>query len=324
MTLPGSPAAPHQIVLSLPDQHVLGKLATSFAERLPLGLREIRALLASDGCPLQCHQLADVVRYYRARGAMVPFRIVRFGGMEVAVASQQARAAAQVGAAAVRMVQHWGIVSVQALVDRTEIVSTALVPRAFVERLLAALPATRWLDGAGQRRDWFSFSARRTGLGEAVDKLLSLQRRVSVEDLRAALARVSTAVSEAPATVLERYLLDLAGCSVSDGCVSATASGDRPLLTKAEATLVELLRGAGGRLEPGTLRRRAAEKELSDATLTRLLRFSPLVTRTIDGDVRLLGDEGPAPGRRERATDISPAKEKPAPTRSLLRVRLAS
>jgi hypothetical protein len=188
----------------LPDQHVLGKLATSFVGRLPMGLLEMRAVLASDGCRVECQELADVVRYYRVRGATVPFQIVRFGGMEIAVASAQARAAAQVGAAAVRMVQHWGIVSLQALADRTEVVSTTIIPRTFVQKILAAAPATRWLGGPGSGNDWFSFAGRRSGLVEAIDKVMALGRIVSVADLRLALARASTAVTDTPPAVFER------------------------------------------------------------------------------------------------------------------------
>jgi len=270
-----------------PGERLLAKMAIAFVDCFPLGLREMRALLASDGCPIDCDELKDIVRYYQARGARAPFHIVRFGGMEIAVAPSQVRLTAQIGAAAIRMVQHWGIASVCALTDRAQVVSGGHVPSEFVRKILAALPATRWLDGS--TKEWFSFADRGSRLAEAVDKILALGRLVSLVDVRAALARTSASVTDAPPSVLERYLMEVAGCLLEDDHLKPPALGMTAALSRPEAVLVGILDASGGRLDPSTLRRRAAQADLANATLTRLLRFSPLVTRNERDEVQLLG-----------------------------------
>jgi len=324
MSSPAYQVSGSGVARAVPDQHVLGRLAASFVERLPLGLQQVRALLASDGCPVDCHELADLVRYYRLRGATVPFRIVRFGGMEIAVAPSEARAAAQVGAAAVRMVQHWGIVNLEALADRTEIVSTSIIPRTFVRKIVAAAPATRWLGGAGPGKDWFSFDGRQSDLVAAIDKVMALGRSVSVADLRVALTRASTTVEDAPPAVFERYLVDIAGCAIDGDRVSRRGRFSRQLLTGPETTLVEVLRAAGGGLAPSALRRRAAEQALSDATLTRLLRFSPLVVRTKENEIRLVGNDGAPAAQPMRGPEAATAKAAPDRVEQPGRVQMAS
>lgn len=272
-----------------PDERVLGKLATSFLERLPLGLDQMRAVLASDGCAADCRELRDVLDYYRARAARAPFQIVRFGGMEIAVAPAQARLAAHVAAAAVRMVEHWGIVNRRALTERAEVIATASVPELFVEKIVTALPATVWLDGPA--REWFSFKGKQrdSGLGQALDKIIALDRAIFVPELREALAKAVAAVNDLPLAAFERYLVEVGGCVIDGGRVSRPGPLATTAMSKPEAALVGILGVAGGRLDPSSLRRRAAEAGLSAATLTRLLRFSPLVARTQSDEIRLVG-----------------------------------
>jgi len=296
---------------AVPLERVLGRMASSFVEKLPMGLREMQASLASDGCPLECTALKDLVSYYQARGARAPFHIVRFGGMELAVAPNQTRVAAQVGAAAVRMVQHWGIVGAKTLAERAEVVSGGPVPIELVSKILGALPATRWLDGSA--RQWFSFAQRSNGLGDALDKVLSLNRKIPVTELRQALAKSYPSLVDAPESVFERYLADVAGWSVEEGRPQDHA-GRADALTKPETILVGILTAVGGQVGPAALRRQAAAAGLSDATLTRLLRFSPLVMRTPSDDVRLLGEA-------QDDTRITEASRRPAPAS---RVQLAS
>src|SRR5262249_33895618 len=97
---------------------------------------------------------------------------------------------------ALRMVQHWGLASVDAVADRTRAVTAATVTGADTRRILSAVPLVHWLDGTEQT--WFSLFDRRSGLTAALAKVFFVTSRVSLGELRGALAKSLRGVGDAP------------------------------------------------------------------------------------------------------------------------------
>jgi hypothetical protein len=229
-------------------------------------------------------------RARRSDRRVAPVRYVRFGEAAIPVPHDEHRAAAVSLRAALWMVQHWGLVSIEAAADRARALAPgAKVNASLVCRLLSALPTTRWLDGPDRR--WFSLTAQSSLLATTVRKVLSTARRVRIEDLREGLIKAVPAIGEAPSSVLEQYLRQIIGCTIDGATVHPPAgpSADAPILSAAEASLVEILEAAGGAIEPLELRRRALAAPLPEATSRRVLKMSPLFLPTADGLIRLIG-----------------------------------
>jgi hypothetical protein len=243
---------------------------------------------APSAAPSSFDGLADLCR---SKGARIPFRIIRRAGVVVAVAPDSVRTFDIITTAAVRMVQHRGLASVPDLARRAETLASTSVSVAMVGRVLAASPRTRWLDVASPRT-WFSFAGNGSRATTALRKIFSISASVSTEDLRSALGKCFPELMEAPTAVLQRYLVGVGGCTVQGAVVRRDS--EAPLgaaaLSVPEAKLVRILAAHGGEIESASLREHAARSGLSDATLTQLLRFSPLVVRTQNEQLCLIGD----------------------------------
>src|SRR5262249_8728182 len=150
------------------------------------------------------------------------FRAVRCGGLVIAVAPAGAAAAAVITAESLRMVQRWGMASVEAVAERASALGSAPVPPEHAARLLAALPPIRWLDG--EAREWFSFAGYVSGLELAVRKVFTVTARVALGELKAALAKSLPGLEEAPPEALASHLTGQAGCTM-DGELVRHAGG---------------------------------------------------------------------------------------------------
>jgi hypothetical protein len=260
------------------------------ADRLPLNERELGNLLVSDGLTLAPPPLHDLERFFRAWGRRVPFRIVRCGGMQIAVAPERHREAAAVGAAAIRMVQHWGLVGIDEVAARAETQTSKVISTETARRVVRALPRTCWLDGSDRR--WFSLLGARSGALTAIGKVFAVADEVPLGELRAALVKALPAIAEVPVEAFARYVVEVARCTVAGD--RARLARPAAVLTRPETTLLELLRAAGGSLDLATLRRRADAASLPDTTLGRLLRLSPLVLPIGRNCVRIVGGAVPS------------------------------
>ena len=241
-----------------------------------------------------------------ARVIETPLRFVHFSGAAIAVAEEEHRAAAVTVRAALWMVQHWGLVSVEAVAERAR----ALAPHwgasaSIASRLLAAAPSTRWLDGPDRR--WFSLTAPTSQLEITVRKVLSVATSLRIEDLRDGLTKAVPAVAVAPYGVLEQYLQQIVGCTV-DGATVLAPTGlavARAVLSPAEAKLARILEAAGGAIEEPILRRRALAAQLPEATTRRLLKISPLFLTAPGGLVRLIGRSSEATLTSRKASNVT-------------------
>jgi hypothetical protein len=220
-------------------------------------------------------------------------RIVRSGGMEIAVSGTDHAAATLVATTAVHLVRHWGLVSAEAVIERAR----ALAPTTVVGKIepvargvLGALPRTRWLGGSHR---WFSFVDAESQMAIAIAKVFAITPRIDIEQLRAALAKALPGLGVAPGQVFSDYLTQIAGCGLAGGFVRRAASA-RSCLTRAETAVVKMLEAAGGELDVKALRQRARTAALPRTTLERLIGLSPLFRQGEDRLVRLVGD-GPLP-----------------------------
>ena len=181
------------------------------AERLPISMERLEDVLRGQGLSPAPKNLTEIARLFRTPRGRPPFRIVRGGGMEIAVNRDAFAMATGLVTAAVNMVRFWGLASAPAVIDRTraQIRSPVVEPAAM--DLLAALPRARWLDDA---RKWFTLNAPNGRLEVALDKIFSLTASVKLDELIAALAKSLPGARHAPADVMRRYLLEIDRCEI--------------------------------------------------------------------------------------------------------------
>jgi hypothetical protein len=248
-----------------------------------------------------------------SRSADRAVRIVRCGGMTIAVPLAEHAVATLVATTAVRLVHDWGLVSLPAVVDRAR----ALAPMPLSDQtawdVVAALPRTCWLD---REQSWFSFTESLGRLGAVLDKIFAVIDRdpavadttpaIRFDELRAALGRSLIGARQAPAPVLRRCLVELTSCTIApvtgrrvpDKLSSSLVSRAQPInrahpitddgsglgtpaLTHPEAVVVQLLVQAGGELDARTLRLRARDAGVARTTVNELLKSSPVLTPVV-------------------------------------------
>jgi hypothetical protein len=266
------------------------------AERLPFAEGNVEVLRSSEQEMPAPLSLVNLARLYQARGQRVPFRILRRAGMTIAVASDMHAAAAAVIRSVLHMVENWGIVTTEAVAARAETLASSVVSVEVARRTLAALPRTCWLDGPDQK--WLSLRGRAGHVGIAIRKVFSVSARVQLHELRTALSKAAPALLDVPKKALERYLVEIAGCTVDGTLVRRLNPLPISALSRGEAILVSLVETAGDDIELSVLRRRSLDASLPDTTLGRLLRLSPLVLPGAGDRIRVIGERAPGGGPR--------------------------
>jgi hypothetical protein len=264
----------------------LDDIARLLGRLLPIAGAELGRLLAAEGlasAPVTLDHLAGV---YRRMDRPAPFRTITSGGVDIAVAADNPGFAATVAATAVRLVSHWGLSTVESIVERVGVLRSAPTNRSIVCRLLVALPRLRWLDAA---MEWFSFVGDRSRLARGIAKVFAVADRVPLRELRVALGKGQPRAPHVPMAVLERYLSEIAGCEIAPGGVHVRVPEPKVALAGDEAVVAKLLSDAGAQLEIGALTDLASSASLPAARVRRVLRSSPIFFRTRDRQVRLVG-----------------------------------
>jgi len=216
-------------------------------------------------------------------------RIVRCGGMSIAVPLAEHAVATLIATTAIRLVHDWGLVNVPAVLDRARALGPATLADNAAWDVLVALPRTRWLD---REQRWFAFADAGGRFDAALDKVFAIIDRIRFDELRAALGRALIGARQAPAAVLRRGLVELGGCTIAppagrpapDKLSASLVERRRPpdpsqsrVLTHPEATVVELLAQADGELDTRTLRRHARAAGVARTTVNELIKSSPLL-----------------------------------------------
>jgi hypothetical protein len=224
-------------------------------------------------------------------------RVVRCGGMEIAVPSGEHAAATLIATTAVRLVRDWGLCSVPAVVDRARALGRIPVADDAARSVLATLPRTLWLD---DDRHWFTFADPLGRLETALDKIFALLSEIRFDELRAALGRALIGAQEAPAAALALYLVELGRCAIGHAApdklvrrvpafINDGEAAPAQPLTRPEAAVAQLLAQAGGELDARTLRRRARIAGVPRTTVNQLMKASPVLALVSPSRVRLIG-----------------------------------
>jgi hypothetical protein len=183
---------------------------------LPMSSAELVRLLVDEGLATVDLTLEHLAEVYRGLDRQPPFRVVECGGIDIALGNDTNGFSATVVAAAVRLVSHWGLSSVASLVERVGVLRSAPTSRAFVCRVLVALPRLRWLDSTMK---WFSFLGDRSRLARGIARVFAVARSVPFHELRRALGRGRARDQAVPGGVLTRYLSDVAHCQIDGDLV---------------------------------------------------------------------------------------------------------
>lgn len=157
-----------------------------------------------------------------------------------------------------------------------------------IREVIRALPRTRWLDGS--EMDWFTFALCDTRLTGALARIFAVAETVDLPILQKNLAKSLPVLLEVPTDAFRRYLAEAPHCILEGDRVRRVGDLFAASLTPGpEAVLVEILQRCGRQAQPSALRQQAARAGLSSTSVTRMLRFSPLVVRGPGGGIQLIG-----------------------------------
>jgi hypothetical protein len=262
------------------------ELTARLSAHLPMAVADLGTWLFRQGEVAAPLTPAELTGFFQRLDAPVPFQIVRSGGMEIAVPSSGRGVMGTAAAVAIRLASIWGVLTAEMVADRVAILCEAPLTVTMVKRLLVAMPRLRWLD---DRQDWFAFTGDTSPLGEAVRKIFEVTDRVDQDVLMRALAKGASGRPAVPASVLCRYLFEIAGCEFDGPHIRSRAAVSRGALTGAEATLVDLLRERGHQTDLSVLRQSCEARQVSWSAASRLIRTSPLFVRLPKNQVSLLG-----------------------------------
>ena len=261
------------------------ELAAIFREHLPARPKDLADLLVKCGLTTRPPGVDDLARAFRARGLPVPFRVVRrLGGTVLVCSGSLASSEALLGAAS-ELVFHWGVCTLDTVVERLRSLSAPAMTPKTAARLLSALPRFRWLD---EPSNWFSFAGYMGRVGTAIRKIFSAVELVTLDDLARALGKRVKVLANAPRAAIEAYLVRIAGCEIRDGLVRAGTGFVPVALDRSERTIVEVLNRSGGQLATNHLRALAAGAGIKLAAIRHVVRSSPLVIAEA-GHLRLTG-----------------------------------
>ena len=285
------PKVPAALLAFTPVQRArLDDVRRLLAHMLPIAEEDVARLLIDEGLASKPVTLEHLARVFQTRGHAVPFRVVACGDTSVAVSAEHQGFSATVAGAAAGLVSHFGLSAVQAVVNQVGVLRASPTSRPMVNRLLVALPRLRWLD---ERMEWFSMVGDPSRLQRAIATVFAVADRVSLRELRAALAKSQPRGPRVPDAVMERYLSEVADCEIdSTGIRSRTPQSRRPLAcdeAAVETVLVNLLSEAGAPLAFDELSGLASAAAIPEATVRRLIRTSPLFVPLRGHRVRLIG-----------------------------------
>jgi hypothetical protein len=288
---PLPPGEPLRTLLPIPsiDLARLDDISRLLRHMLPISEEELARLLVDEGLasmPVRLEQLAEA---YQAVGQAVAFQVITCGEMAVAVSGHSRGFSATVAGTAVRLVSHWGLSTVQSVVERVGLLRSSPTSRPMVNRLLVTLPRLRWLD---DHLEWFSLVGDRSRLRRAIATIFAVTDRVALRELRMALGKGQPRAPRVPPTVLARYLSEIADCEVEPTGIRRRATEPEGRLAGDEAILVDLLSRAGDQLEVAALGRLASAASIPPARVRTLLLSSPLFLPVRGQQVRLVGHHG--------------------------------
>jgi hypothetical protein len=252
----------------------LGDLAVFFRQRLPARADALGDLLVTAGLAHIPPSAEDVLRAFRDGGLPVPFRIVRRLGTAMAVQPTGLATTEAFFDAAAYLVLHWGVCTLDAVLDRLRSLSARDLSPRTAARILDALPQMRWLDA---HAGWFSLAGCTGRVGLAIRKIFGVAERVPIAELVAAIGKRTKVFATVPRAAIEAYLVDVAGCEIADGFVKAGAGFVPAPLDTGEQAIVEGIIGMRGDLTIQYRRALAAAAGVTLRVINHFVSTSPIV-----------------------------------------------
>jgi hypothetical protein len=260
---------------------LVGRLLATLAPRLPLAEDDAAALLQAEACglpvPASPRWLASAAVGF---GFNPPFRTIDLGSARLVVRVGEGAAARAAYRIAVRLVQRQGTATISDVAERLRVSAGVPLDRAFVTRVLTALPTFRWLAPPPAEKDgWFWFIAHASPVLADLRRIFAVTDEISVARLWRAIFRdrAGPALSEETAA---RLTAPIPTAVVAGGAVRVARRLDRlSFLGAGELTLLRLLEDAKRPLTASELRDAGRAAGLSAPQTTWLLQRSPVFER---------------------------------------------
>ncbi len=232
---------------------VLDRTLEFIRQRLPEAAADLQEALAEAGLTAVNLRLENIQKAANLLGRPIPFALLNTSGTRLAVDAEHAKMPLLASEIAKKEVYYHGIANVDRVHAAVREKYSDRIPRLTVAKTLELIVGFRWLD---EETGWFWLSStRKHGLPKAIQKILSVAKRLPVAELRAAVGRNRRMWPELPP---EKVILEF--CRQVPGVVveGDTVVADPPLkwtktLTGVEAQLVGILENHGPVMERGEL-----------------------------------------------------------------------
>lgn len=178
-------------------------------------------------------------------------------------------------------------------IDRTSLRLTGgLEARDTIQRVLAGLPETLWLD---QENHWAtSLNPERNRLANTLRKILTVAKAVHVSEMRQAALRSHRLPFVPPQNVLASFAEKICHFSVSDGLISRGDGFEPADLGEIEQTLFECFQQLGSPLPRERIESYCIDGQgMNDNSFYVYLSYSPIVIKVQSGIYGLVGAEVP-------------------------------
>ena len=222
-------------------------------QRLPIAVTDLQSELSQAGLTAVNLRLASIQKAAGLLDRPIPFALVAASGNRLAVDAEHAKMPLLVAEIAKKEVYYRGVAKIDRIHTALREKYSDLIQRPTVAKMLEFIEGFRWLD---EESGWFWLSsARKHGLPKAIQKILSVAKRLSVAELRTAVGRNRRMWPDLPPeNVILEFCRRMPGVIVEGDLVVA----DPPLewtqtLTGVEAQLVKILTTHGPVMERGEL-----------------------------------------------------------------------
>ena len=222
-------------------------------QRLPVAVTDLQKALSEAGLTAVGLRLENIQKAAKLLGRWVPFALVSASGNRLAVDVEHAKMPLAAAEIAKKEIYYHGVASVDRVQTALREKHSGPIQRPAVVKTLQLIEGFRWLD---EETGWFWLSStRKHGLPKAIQKILSVAKRLAVAELRTAVGRNRRMWPDLPPeSVILQFCRQVPGIVVEGDHVTA----DPPLcwtktLTGVEAQLVEILKTHGPVMERGEL-----------------------------------------------------------------------
>ena len=221
--------------------------------RLPIAVTDLQNELSQAGLTAVNLRLENIQKAAKLLDRPIPFALVTASGNRLAVDAEHAKMPLLAAEIAKQEVYYHGVANLDRIQTALREKYSDQIQRPTVVRMLEFIEGFRWLD---EETGWFWLpSTRRHGLPKAIQKILSVAKRIRVAELRTAVGRNRRMWPDVPPEeVILEFCRQVPDVVVKGDLVVA----DPPLdwtktLTGVEAQLVKILKTHGPVMERGEL-----------------------------------------------------------------------